>query len=464
MHLFRRRSYESIMHTMHHHALPRSLGAFDLVMLGVGCVIGTGIFVMTGIAAAQHAGPAITLSYALAGLTCVFAALAYTELAAMIPVAGSAYTYSYYALGEIIAWLVGWGLVLEYAVGAGAVAVGWSGYMVGILDAAGIHLPMSLTKAPLEGGIVNLPAMLIIGFLTLLLIRGTKESAKLNRILVFVKLGAIFLFLAIATTPVNADHWVDFMPFGLNGVFTGAATIFFAYVGFDAVATAAEEAKNPNRDLPIGIIGSLAICTILYMLVAGVLTSIVPYHTLNNAEPLASALRAVGSNMGSALVATGAIAGMTTVLLVLIYGQTRIFFVMGRDGMLPKFFCTLHPRFKTPHINTIVVGSAVALTAGFAPITAIVHMANIGTLFAFMMVALGVLVLRFTDPDRERTFRCPYVFIVAPLAILMCGFLMIKAIHETGVPFVIWTVAGLLIYFLYSYHHNHLAKGMFVKD
>ena len=320
--LFRTKSIESIIEGAKKNSLKKTLGALDLVLLGIGCTIGTGIFVLTGIAAAEYAGPAISISYFLAGLACMLAALAYTELAAMVPVAGSAYTYSYAILGEFIAWLVAWGLILEYTVAASTVAAGWSGYFVGILKAGGIMLPQSLTTVPVDGGIINLPAVCISLFIGLLLTRGTKESIMVNRILVAIKLGVIFLFLFVAAPHVKMENYANFFPFGWEGVGIGAATIFFAYLGFDAVATTAEECKNPNRDLPIGIIGGLIICALLYVAVSLVLTGIVPYTDLNNAEPMAYALRANGSNIGSALVGTGAITGMVAVLLVLMYGYS----------------------------------------------------------------------------------------------------------------------------------------------
>lgn len=456
--IFRRKSLDAIRESAAKHSLHKTLGAWDLILLGVGCTIGTGIFVLTGVAAAQHAGPAITISYLLAGIACMFAALAYTELAAMVPVAGSAYTYSYAVMGEVVAWMVGWGLILEYAVGASTVAAGWSGYMVGILKAGGVMLPEALTKVPSQGGIMNLPAILVALFVGFLLMRGTKESILLNRILVGIKLGAITIFLVVAAPHFDSANWVDFMPFGWNGIAVGAATIFFAYVGFDAVATAAEECKNPNRDLPIGIIGGLLVCTVLYIAVAAMLTGIVPFAQLNNAEPLAYALRANGSNIGSALVATGALAGMTTVLLVLMYGQSRIFFVMSRDQMIPKFFSTLHPRLKTPHISCGVVGLGVALVSGFTPIQTMGHMTSMGTLFAFIVVSIGVMVLRITRPELERPFRCPAVMVVAPLAVISCGFLLVSLLHETGLLFGVWTVLGLIVYGSYSFHKSPIGK------
>lgn len=458
MNIFRTKSIDSLKEGAEQKGLKKTLGALDMVMLGIGCIIGTGIFVLTGVAAAKYAGPGIMLSFVLSGLACAFAALAYAELAAMVPVAGSAYTYSYAALGEIIAWMVGWNLVLEYSVGSSAVAAGWSGYMVGLLKSAGIELPHALTAVPADGGIVNLPAMVIALFLSALLVRGTKESATLNKILVFIKLAAVFIFLVLAGPKVNPANWSPLMPYGFSGVAAGAAIIFFAYIGFDAVATAAEECRNPNRDLPIGIVGSLAVCTILYIAVAGVLTGVVPYQQLNNAEPVAYALRTIGYNMGSALVGTGAIAGITTVLLVLMYGQTRIFFAMSRDGLIPASICKIHPKYGTPHIITLVAGIAVALIAGFTPIGIIAELTNIGTLFAFVVAAVGVFVLRYTKPDVHRPFRCPAVTIVAPLAVLSCSYLMYNLPGETWVRFIVWSAIGLAVYFIYSYRNSALNK------
>ncbi len=456
--IFRKKGIHLIKEGAESKGLKKTLGATDLVLLGIGCIIGTGIFVLTGVAAAKYAGPGIMLSFVLSGLACAFAALAYAELAALVPVAGSAYTYTYAALGEIIAWIVGWNLILEYSVGSSAVAAGWSGYVVGLLHSAGIVLPKAYTAVPADGGIVNLPAVLIALFLSMLLVRGTKESVTLNKILVVVKLAAVFIFLALAGPKVNVANWSPLMPYGFSGVAAGAAIIFFAYIGFDAVATAAEECRNPNRDLPIGIVGSLVVCTILYIVVAGVLTGVVPYTELNNAEPVAYALRAIGYNMGSALVGTGAIAGITTVLLVLMYGQTRVFFAMSRDGLIPAGICKVHPKYGTPHIITIVAGIAVALIAGFTPIGVIAELTNIGTLFAFVVSAIGVWVLRRTRPDLERPFRCPGVSVVAPLAVLSCGYLMYNLPYETWIRFFIWSAIGLVVYFAYSYRNSVMSK------
>lgn len=456
MKLFRTKSISDVIQNAEKKSLKKTINVFDLIMLGIGCTIGTGIFVVTGLAAAKYAGPGISLSYLFAAIACMFAALAYAELASMVPVAGSAYTYSYVVFGELIAWLVGWGLILEYTIGASTIAVGWSGYMVGILKSGGIFIPEHLAKPVSEGGLINLPAIFISLFIGALLIRGTKEGVIVNRILVAVKIVAIFIFLYVAAPHVKVENWSNFMPFGWSGIIIGAATVFYAYIGFDALATAAEECKNPKRDLSIGIIGSLAVCTILYIAVSLALTGITHYSNLDNSEPLAYALRANGSNIGSILVATGAIAGMTTVLLVLMYGQSRIFFAMSRDGVIPSYFSKLHNKFSTPHISLMLVTFCVALISGFLPIEILSYLTSLGTLFAFLVVAAGVLVLRIIKPDLERPFRCPALYIVAPMAILTCGYLIYTLLSKTGELFLIWSLIGLIIYFSYSYKNSVL--------
>ncbi|HLD76739.1 MAG TPA: amino acid permease [Rickettsiales bacterium] len=455
--LFRIKTIETSISQAKSKSLKKTLGALDLVLLGIGCTIGTGIFVLTGIAAADHAGPAISISYLIAGLACMFAGLAYTELAAAIPVSGGAYTYSYNIIGEFVAWLVGCGLMLEYTVGAATVAAGWSGYFVGILKSAGIILPDSITKVPCQGGFINLPAICIALFVGLLLTKGTKESVVLNRILVAVKLTVIFLFLFLAAPDIKVENWTtDFMPFGWHGVVAGAATIFFAYIGFDAVATAAEETKNPNRDLPIGIIGSLIVCTVLYMAVALALTGIVSYKDLGNAEPVAYALRANGNNLGSALVGTGAIAGMVSVLLVLMYGQSRIFFVMSRDGLIPKFFSKMHKKFETPYVSCLVVTFAVAAISGFTPIQTMGHMTSFGTLFAFTIAAIAMMILRIKRPKLERPFHCPLPFVTGTLAVLICGYLIYTLLQTISFAFFIWAALSIVFYIFYAYHKSPL--------
>lgn len=458
MDLFRRKSIDELQAAAAASGMLKNLAAVDLLMLGIGAVIGTGIFVLTGVAAAKYAGPAVPLSFILSGLTCALAGLAYAEFASIVPASGSAYTYAYASLGEFIAFIVGWNLILEYTVTSSAVAVGWSGYVVGLFASAGLHLPHALVVSPEEGGVFNLPAVLITLFLSFLLVRGTKESVKLNRILVFVKLGAIFLFLALAAPHVDAANWEPFLPFGYSGVVSGAAIVFFAYIGFDAVATTAEECRNAARDLPVGIIGSLFICTLLYAVVAAVLTGVVPYSMLDTAEPVAFALRHIGYNVGSAIVAVGAICGITTVLLVLLYGQSRIFFAMSRDGMVPANVCKIHRRFHTPYRVTILGAIFVSVIAGVFPIGMIAEMANIGTLSAFLIASIGVMVLRKTEPNLKRNFKCPAVWIIAPLAVLSCGYLMANLPLATWHRFGFWILFGLCVYFGYSRAHSVIGR------
>ena len=450
MDLFRRKSIDELQAAAAASGMLKNLAAVDLLMLGIGAVIGTGIFVLTGVAAAKYAGPAVPLSFILSGLTCALAGLAYAEFASIVPASGSAYTYAYASLGEFIAFIVGWNLILEYTVTSSAVAVGWSGYVVGLFASAGLVLPHELVVAPAEGGIFNLPAVLITLFLSFLLVRGTKESVKLNRILVFVKLAAIFLFLVLAAPHVDATNWEPFLPFGYSGVVSGAAIVFFAYIGFDAVATTAEECRNAARDLPVGIIGSLFICTLLY--------AVVPYSMLDTAEPVAFALRHVGYNVGSAIVAVGAICGITTVLLVLLYGQSRIFFAMSRDGMVPANVCKIHRRFHTPYRVTILGAIFVSVIAGVFPIGMIAEMANIGTLSAFLIASVGVMVLRKTEPDLKRNFKCPAVWLIAPLAVLSCGYLMANLPLATWHRFGFWILFGLCVYFGYSRAHSVIGR------
>jgi basic amino acid/polyamine antiporter, APA family len=458
MDVFRTKSIELLKEEARAHSLRKELGAIDIIMMGIGVIIGTGIFVLTGIVAAKYAGPGLILSFIMAGITCAFVCFAYAELAAMVPIAGSAYTYTYTSLGEFIAWIVGWNLILEYSVGACAVAGGWSAYTVGLLKSAGLELPVAVTAVPADGGMVNLPAMLITLFLTYLLTRGVRESAAANKVLVVIKLVAIFLFLFLAGPRVDPMNWEPFLPFGYSGVSAGAAIIFFAYLGVDSIATSAEETKNPSKAMPIGIIGSLLICTILYVLVAAVLTGVVPYNQLNNAEPVAYALRTLGYQFGSAIVGTGAICGLSTVLLVMMYAQTRAFFAMSRDGLIPAAICKIHPQYGTPHIITIIVGIAVALVSGFTPITIVAEMCSVGTLFAFLVATIGVVVLRRTKPDAERPFRCPAIRIVAACAILSCVYIMCNLAYATWVRFIVWTIIGVGIYCTYGYSHSILNK------
>lgn len=458
MDLFRKKDIGALRSMAQKSGLTRNLSAFDLVFLGIGSVIGTGIFVLTGIGAALYAGPGISLSFVLASIACAFAGLAYAEYASMVPVAGSAYAYTYASLGEFLAFIVGWNLILEYTVTCSTVAAGWSGYVVGLLASGGIELPVAFTKVPEEGGIINVPAIVITMFLCILLVRGTKETVMVNRILVFVKLAVIVLFFILAVPNVDPMNWEPFLPYGAQGISAGAAIVFFAYIGFDAVATSAEEAKNPDRDLPIGILGSLGVCAVLYFFVALVLTGIVPYSDLNTPEPVAYALRVIGYPIGSAIVAVGAICGITTVLLVLLYGQARIFFALSRDGMIPAGICKIHKLYRTPYLVTIGGCILVSIIAGFAPIHLIAEMANIGTLSAFFIAGFGVLYLRITRPEVPRGFKCPAIYFVSPMAMICCGYLMYNLPIHTWIRFVVWCVIGCIVYFGYSYKHSKLSK------
>lgn len=440
--------------------LKKTLSAFDLTMLGIGAILGTGIFVLPGIEAAVHAGPGVTLSFALAGVAAACAALTYAELASMVPVAGSSYTYSYLTLGELPAWLVGWNLILEYAVSLAAVATGWSAYVQGLIhNIIGYRLPPYLASCPEQfggapGGMIDLPAALIVLFISVLLIFGVKESARINNIMGLVKLAAVMLFLIIATPHVQLETWQPFMPMGFQGVLAAAAVVFFAYIGFDAVSTSSEECKQPQRDLPIGIILSLVACTLLYMAVSAVLTGAVSYTELNTAEPVSYVLSALGYRFGSALVAVGALFGLTSVILSVLYGQSRIFFAMSRDGLIPRQVCTIHPRYGTPYYVTIATGVLVALIAALAPTDKIVEMTNIGTYFAFTCTALGVLILRVTHPHLHRSFRCPWAWIVASSTVGLCCFFASQLSFETWLRFLIWSLAGLSIYWFYGKNNS----------
>ncbi|MDF3055190.1 MAG: amino acid permease [Gammaproteobacteria bacterium] len=439
--------------------LKRCLTGFDLAMLGVGAIIGAGIFVLTGVVAATQAGPAIIFSYVVAGCACAFSAFAYAELASSIGGCGSAYGYSFAGLGELIAWIIGWDLLLEYSLVASTVAIGWSGYVNNALTAMGLPLPESLTVNPFEGGIVDLPAVLIVAFISILLIIGVKESVKVNRILVFVKLTAIAIFIGIAIFHFNpAQNWRPFLPFGWEGVMGGAAIMFFAYIGFDAVSTAAEEAVNPQRDLPKGIIYSLVICTLLYMVVAGLLTGIMPYTQLNVSSPIAYSLLTLGYKFGGAVVSIGAIFGLTTVVLVFCYGLTRIFLAMSRDGLLPPVLAQVNKKRQTPVRIIVFSGVVIAIIAGFTPINEVASLANIGTLAAFTVVCLGVIILRYTKPDMPRPFKTPFSPLIPILGVLFCLYLMSNLSALAWQAFAIWTIVGLIIYFSYGRHNSILAK------
>jgi APA family basic amino acid/polyamine antiporter len=434
-------------------SLRRCLTAWDLTLLGIGAIIGAGVFVLTGIAAATKAGPAVIISYIISGMACLFSALAYAELAASVGGCGSAYSYSYASFGELIAWIIGWDLILEYVMSVSAVAIGWSGYVKNALESVFIHVPSALTKTPFEGGIMNLPAVLIIAILATLLCIGVKESSRFNAVIVFIKLFAIAIFILVAVQNIHPPYWQPFAPFGFEGIVQGAALVFFAYIGFDAVSTAAEEAINPQRDLPIGIIASVSICTVIYIVVAGLLTGIVPFYTLNNASPVADALLILGHSFAAGIVAVGAIAGLTTVMLVMYYGLTRVCLAISRDGLLPGFFFKIHPRTKTPVLIIVLSGIIIASIAGLMPLEEAAQLVNIGTLAAFTLVCGGVIFLRWTQPELPRPFKLPFFPLVPILGMFFCIYLMMHLSAFTWWRFVIWMAIGLLIYFIYGKNH-----------
>jgi len=464
--LLKTKSIEQLMGDVEHggKALKRTLTAMDLTLLGIGAIIGTGIFVLTGTAAANQAGPAIVVSYMAAGLACGFAALCYAEFSSMIPIAGSAYTYAYATLSEIFAWMIGWDLILEYAVGSMTVAVGWSGYFQRILAGFGIALPTWMQAAPaagVAGAVINLPAILIVLGITALLVIGVRESARFNAAMVMIKLVAVLFFIVVGVGYVKPENWNPFFAYGWSGMMAGAAVVFFAYIGFDAVSTTAEEAKNPSRDLPIGIIASLIICTLLYLLVAGILTGIVPvvqYRTdaqfLN--APVGYALAVINKDWAAGLVSAGAVAGITSVLLVMLMSQPRIFFSMSRDRLLPAGVSAVHPRFKTPYITTMITGGIVALVAGLVPIQILGEMTSIGTLFAFVVVCSAVMVLRAKRPDARRPFKVPGGPIIPILGTVSCVYLMLSLSVMTWVRFLVWLDLGMVIYWFYGRTHSPL--------
>ena len=478
MDLFRRKSVTALQaEAASDHSLKRALGPLNLTALGIGAIIGTGIFVLTGTVAAQNAGPAVVLSFALAGFASIFAALCYSEFASLVPMAGSAYTYSYATLGEFVAWIIGWDLVLEYALSATTVAIGWSGYVVSFLADIGIHIPahwqaargtvVTLADGTTTTAILNLPAVLIIAIVTTLLVIGIKESASVNGVIVLIKLAVVILFIVLVVGHINPDNWHPFIPpntghrehFGFSGVVAGAAIVFFAYIGFDAVSTAAQEAKNPQRDMPIGIIGSLIICTVLYIAVAAIATGVVPYTDLDVPAPIAKVADVAGLGVFASFIKMGAIAGLTSVILVQLLGQSRVFYSMSRDGLLPPFVRRVHPRFHTPYITSIVTGLAVAIPAAILPVRDAAKLVSIGTLLAFVIVSCGVLVLRIREPNLPRPFKTPFVWFVAPMGALSAAYLMFYLDQETWIRLVVWLVIGLVIYFLYGRTHSRLATG-----
>jgi APA family basic amino acid/polyamine antiporter len=511
MNLLRRKSVTELQaEALTDKSLHRALGPLNLTMLGIGAIIGTGIFVLTGIAAAQHAGPAVVISFVMAGVASGFAALCYSEFASLVPMSGSAYTYGYVTLGELFAWIIGWDLALEYAVGAIAVSVGWSSYLVSFLRDFGlvvppefsayhgahlVDLPAALAAAlkmkvgwtELNSGLAgqiqalgtdpaslaqatavfNLPAVIIVAVVTLLLVIGIKESAGFNNLIVFLKLAVVLLFIAGAIWAINPANWHPFIApnnghfgeFGWSGVMRGASLVFFAYIGFDAVSTAAQESKNPQRDMPIGIIGSLVICTVLYILVSGIATGVVPYGQLDVAAPIATVADHAGMGWMARVIKFGAIAGLSSVILVMMLGQTRVFWTMSRDGLLPGFISRVHPRFKTPWVITIATGIVVAFFGAVLPVQDAGNLCNIGTLLAFVIVSIGILVLRVREPALERKFRTPWVWFVAPMAAMSALALMLFLPLETWLRLVVWFAVGMVVYFAYGVRNSKLAKA-----
>jgi basic amino acid/polyamine antiporter, APA family len=463
MSLLRTKNIESMLDVSEHDVLLKVLGPVDLVLMGIGAIIGTGIFVLTG-TGALTAGPALTVSFVIAAMACGFAALCYAEFASAIPVSGSIYTYSYATLGEIVAWMIGWDLLLEYGLATSAVSVGWSGYFQSLLAGFGLHLPAAITAAPgsVPGveTLVNLPAILIMLAIAWVVSYGVRESARLNNVMVAIKITVVLLFIVVGVWHVKPANWQPFAPFGFTGIFNAAALVFFAFIGFDAVTSAAEEVRNPGRDLPIGIIGSLAVCTVLYVAVAAIMTGIVPFMKFEGVDhPVSLALQYAGQNWVAGFVDLGAILGMTTVILVMTYGQTRIIFAMSRDGLLPEALSTVHPVHATPFTATWTVGIVFAAIAGFVPLNVLAELINIGTLSAFTLISIAILVLRRTHPHLPRTFRCPGVPVVPLLSVAFCLFLMAHLQKLTWIAFLCWLALGLVIYFAYSRRnavlHNH---------
>lgn len=463
------------------HTLKRTLGAWGLVALGIGAIIGAGLFSITGMAAANHAGPAITISFIVAALGCLFAGLCYAEFASMIPVAGSAYTYSYATMGEFIAWIIGWDLVLEYAVGAATVGISWSRYLVKFLEGFDVHLPHDLTVGPWDGGIVNLPAVFIIVLMSLLLIKGTKESAFVNAIIVALKIAVVLIFIILGWKYINTANYDPYIPdntgkfgdFGFSGIIRAAAIVFFAYIGFDAVSTAAQEAKNPKRDMPIGILGSLAICTLLYILFAHVMTGVTNYTQFagkDSIAPVALAIDHMGTPDASGIIKpdypwlnrailVAILAGYASVILVMLMGQTRVFFSMSKDGLIPRIFSTVNPVTQTPAKSNLLFMLFVSLFAAFVPAHVVGEMTSIGTLFAFILVCIGVWVMRRKMPEIPRAFKTPFVPLVPILGIGVCLFMMVFLPMDTWIRLLVWMLIGMDIYLMYGAKNSHLGNG-----
>jgi APA family basic amino acid/polyamine antiporter len=445
------------------HSLKRTLGPLNLILLGIGAVIGAGLFAITPTAANMHAGPAVVFSFIIGGIGCAFAGMCYSEFATMIPVAGSAYTYAYATMGELLAWIIGWDLVLEYAVGAATLSVSWSNYLVKLLKHFGLALPHALTAGPFEGGIVNLPAIFIVCLTSMVLIRGISESAKFNAAIVVLKVSIVLIVIAVGWSYVQPANHTPFIPpntgtfgeFGISGIMRAAGIVFFAYIGFDAVSTAAQETKNPNRDMPIGIIGSLAICTLLYVGFSYVLTGIMNYKDMGPTA-IDDAMRSIGYGWLSTAIIVGILCGYASVILVMLLGQSRVFFSMSKDGLIPKVFSDVHPKFATPWRSNLLLMAFVCLFGGFIPLASLGNMTSIGTLLAFVIVCIGVMVMRKTNPNAPRPYRTPWVPVVPVLGVLVCLAMMASLDKDTWIRLVVWLVIGLAVYFMYSRHHSRL--------
>ncbi|NRD77586.1 amino acid permease [Bacillus sp. BRMEA1] len=456
--IFRKKPIADLMAQSQNKELKRALGLMDLILLGIGCIVGTGIFVVTGVIAAQSAGPAIILSFILAGIACALAAFCYAEFSSSIPVSGSVYTYTYATLGELIGFLIGWDLMLEYVIALAAVATGWSSYFQSLIAGFNLHVPAILASAPGsgQGGVVNLPAIIIILLITALVSKGVKESTRFNNVIVLLKIGIVLLFVFAGIKYVKPANWTPFMPFGFNGVVTSAATVFFAYIGFDVIANASEEVKNPQRNMPIGIVASLAICTFLYVVVSLILTGMVPYTKLNVGDPVSFALKFVGQNSIAGIISVGAIIGITTVLLALLYSQIRLTYAMSRDGLLPKVFAKVHPKFQTPFKNTWMTGFIAAGIAGFVDLTTLAHLVNMGTLAAFTLISISVIALRKKQPNLKAAFRVPFVPVLPIISALLCIYLSLSLPSITWICFFIWITVGIIVYISYSKKHSYL--------